>query len=326
MRRLALGLAFAGCAKEDSGAPPSRPEPSEPTTPPEHTADSEPQPTVDCDARIDAPVSVRTLPDARAYHGLAFDDDGTLVGWDGSRTLTKSPYDGPAVPFVPGMLWVEQIDRLPDGDFAVAEISADRVARVSSDGATDTVASGVGVLYGVTVGPDGHVYVANGDVYRAHVDTSALELVVDLGAYTPANAVDFSLDSTTMYIGTLSRSLFAVPLDAALNATSAPVEVARIGNWHDAVAVDECGDIWVPEHFTTSLYRVDGETFEVVEVYTPETILGFGHGAVWGNGSGGWRTDALYQPLPYDGNTVQEVVIDARSGDHVRTWNGARAP
>ena len=41
---------------------------------------------------------------------------------------------------------------------------------------------------------------------------------------------------------------------------------------------------------------------------------------------GGWRDDTLYQPQPYNGNTVREVIIGFQSGDTVRTWNGVAVP
>ncbi|MFH1468869.1 MAG: hypothetical protein ABIO70_31060 [Pseudomonadota bacterium] len=37
---------------------------------------------------------------------------------------------------------------------------------------------------------------------------------------------------------------------------------------------------------------------------------------------GGWKTGALYLPLPYSQNKVKEMWIGAPSGQLVRTWNG----
>ncbi len=35
----------------------------------------------------------------------------------------------------------------------------------------------------------------------------------------------------------------------------------------------------------------------------------YGHGLIFGNGVGGFRNDALYLPVPYNGNKVLEVVV-----------------
>ena len=319
---------FVACAPEPEGGPPDRrnvPDPVPPTetgAPPDtETEDSEAVP-FDCDVLPEAPISSTIMDEVRAYHGIGFDDDGNLIGFDGSRSLMKAPYDGVSTLFIPGMSWVEQIDRLPDGDFAVAEPGADRLTRVTPDGATSAIATGVGWLYGVTVGPDGNVYIANGDVHRVVVETGEVELLVDLGNRSSAHALDFNLDSTTMFIGTIGAGqLLAVPLDDDLNPVGEAEAVAVFGSWHDGVRVDECGDIWVADYSTSSLYRVSGDDYEVHN-FLRASGRDYGHGLMWGNGIGGWRTDALYLPLPYNGSTVKEVVIGARSGAGVRTWKG----
>jgi hypothetical protein len=64
------------------------------------------------------------------------------------------------------------------------------------------------------------------------------------------------------------------------------------------------------------MYRIDPDTGLV------QDLLGhmgnaYGHGAEWGRGIGEWRSDAIYLPQPYDGNTVLEVVIGVPTA---RTW------
>jgi hypothetical protein len=44
----------------------------------------------------------------------------------------------------------------------------------------------------------------------------------------------------------------------------------------------------------------------------------YGHGAIWGNDVGGWRSDAIYAPMPYLGNVVKEIVIEVPGKD----WPG----
>lgn len=335
MRMIAFytSVLLTACAPEPEAGPPDRrnvPDPVPPTETgaPTDTEDTDDTDTVsfECDVRPDAPISAFIMDEVRAYHGIGFDDDGNLIGFDGSRSLMKAPYDGTSALFIPGVQWIEQIDRLPDGDFAVAEPGADRLARVTPDGAMSTIATGVGWLYGVTVGPDGNVYIANGDVHRVVVETGEVELLVDLSNRSSAHSLDFNLDSTMMFIGTIGRGeLLAVPLDDDLNPVGEGEPVAVFGGWHDGVRVDECGDIWVADYSTSSLYRVNGDDYEV-HTFLRASGRDYGHGLMWGNGVGGWRTDALYLPLPYNGNTVKEVVIGAQSGARVRTWKGDPVP
>ena len=281
----------------------------------------------DCSALPTANQGETSFNDARAYHGLAFDDDGNLIGWDGRNSLVKSAYDGGREVWVPGFRSVEQIDRLPDGDFVLADTSGSRIARVSADGATETLASDVGYVYGVTVGPDGNIYIADGGVHRVDVKTGEETTLLPSVPGSSAHSLAFNLDSTRLYIGTVgSGNLFYVDLDENLDPISEPEVYAVVGSgWQDAVEIDACGNLYVPDYYTSSFYRVktDGT---VEEWLSAPTSRQYGHGAVYGTGHGGWREDAIYQPQPYNGNTVREVRIGIPSGDTVRTWNGKKAP
>lgn len=275
-----------------------------------------------CDAPLEEPISETIVDGAVAYHGLAFHEDGWLIGWDGSRSLVAARYGEEPELFAPGVTGVEQIEHLPDGDYAVAEWGADRLARVSPEGAISTITSDVGQLYGLAVGPSGSVFIANGDVYRVDVATGTKEIIVDLPPRVVANVVDLNLDSTRLYVGTVGTGgVYGVDLDDDLNPVGQAIELLTLGSWHDALRVDACGDLWIADLFSATLYRVDGDDFSVhPHTTTPQRL--YGHGLAWGNGAGGWRTDAVYMPLPYGGNQVKEVVIGVASGSSVRQWRG----
>ena len=284
-----------------------------------------------CDELPEFNLRDLTLENARANHGLTFDDAGSLIGWDGRASLVKSRYDGTMNLWVPGMTGVEQIDRLPDGTAVVVDRGAGRIARVTDAGALETLASDVGRVYGLTTGPDGKLYVTNGNIVRIDPATGeSSTLVVPNGTYS-FHAVNFNLDSTRMYLGTSYGvgDVYYVDLDEDLNPITEPqIYASRVGSgWQDGIELDTCGNVYVAEYYTFGLYRISAGDRRVTRLTEPTTTnLYYGHGLVWGSGIDGWREDTLYQPQPYNDSKVREVVIGARSGDTVRTWRGVPAP
>ncbi len=276
----------------------------------------------DCDALPAFNLGDRTLSDARGYHGVTFDDDGNLLGYDGGQSFAKSRYGGERSVFVPGLA-PEGMDRLHDGDFVVSETAGARLVRVTPEGGSETLASGVGYVYGVIVGPDGMIYVTDGNLSRVDPDTGEVTRLIDGTRRYNIHTMNFNLDSTQMYLGTIGRgTVWVVDVDEALNPVGEPVIYAEnVGaGWHDAVGVDACGNLWVPDYSSSGLYRVglDGTVTAMVDARS--TL--YGHGLEWGSGINGWRGDTLYMPQPYNGATVREVIIGVPTGELVRTWKG----
>lgn len=273
-------------------------------------------------------VGDTTLPDARAYHGLAFGDDGSLIGFDG-RSLIKSFYDGTRQTWIPGLSGLQQIDRLPDGDYAAIDGSGTLLRIDALTGGTSSIASNLGYAYGVTTGPDGMVYVvASSTIYRVDPVNNTSAVWFD-GSNVGAtlHVINFNLDSTVAYIGTIGNgTVYYLSLDSNLDPVgSAVVYANRVGSgWHDGLEVDECGNIYVADYSTRGFYRVTpgGTVSSFVDIVMSE----YGHGTAWGSGIGGWRDDTIYQPQPYNSNTIREVVVGFHSADTVRTWNGTPAP
>lgn len=279
----------------------------------------------DCSAMPDFNAGDRIMGEPRGYHGIAFDDFGNQIGWDGRRAITRSVYDGEREAWVAGVGGMEQIDRLPDGTWAFANPAAGAIVRLTEDGATEVISTAVSWAYGVRTGPDGKLYVADGSVYRIDPDTGEAEMLVPAppsGEWV-AHSLDFSLDSTVLYIGTIgSGQLLSVPLDDTLTPTEEPSVFASVGyGWHDAVVLDACGYIYVPDYFSSGFYRISPDGSEVIPIADASDVY-YGHGAVFGSGINGWRYDAVYMPNPYNGNTVREVILGVPPGSSVRTYLG----
>ncbi len=282
--------------------------------------DATPLPVFDCSTVPDEPVSETQIVGARGYHGLAFDDDGNIFGGDNNSPL-RARYDGDVEVFVPGVGYLQQMDFLPDGDLVISSGEDGGLHRVTPDGGTSVLVADVWA-YGVLVGPDGMVYSAgNSQIARTDPGTGVQTTLVTWNIGADPHSMNFNRDFSKLYVGTVgSDAVYAIDLDENLDSVGQPYVFAPdVGDgWHDGVGVDVCGNIYVPDYWTSRLYRIrpDGET-EVYVDWSGDSSR-YGHGAVWGSGLDGWRDDALYLPMPYNGNTVKEIVV----GAPYRTWEG----
>ena len=281
----------------------------------------------DCDDLPSEPVGDKIFDGARAYHGMAFDDDGMLVGWDGRNALTKTAYDDGYETFVPGIRGVEQMQRHPDGTVYMVMLEEGAVYRLWPEGSTEIVVGGLYWGYGLELAPDGSLLIADGNVLRLDPESGELEVLFEKGPNDSwmAHSLTLNLDSTMLYVGGVGDgNIYRAPLDENLAPTGELERFARTpGQWKDGLRMDACGYLWAADYDTSSLYRIspEGET----EVFFKSTGAGYGHGLVWGRSHGGWRSDALYLPLPYDRGRVRELVIGVPDGRLVRTWNGEKA-
>jgi len=267
---------------------------------------------IDCDAVPTSPISETIIQGAKGYHGLALDEFGYIVGSDGS-TLIRSDYAGKWSVFVPNIGACQQMTYMPDGDLAVVRDN-NTIQRVNPKGVQSLITS-TNWVYGLIWGPDDMLYAAGGNqITRIDPITGVTEEVIQVN---DAHTVVFNRDATKMYVGTVSGSnLFEVEMDEDLVPTGPPTLLASFGGYLDGLAVDACGYIFAADYSTSNLYRVSPEGQSAV--FVDWQLTGYGHGMIWGNGIGGWREDALYVPLSYDGNKVKEVVTGIPS----MTWGG----
>jgi len=313
---IATAAALAACVAEVQA-----PEPED--TPPAPGA-----PVVNCAAVPDAPIAQTRVSGARGYHGLAFDDAGWIYGSD-NNAIVRANRDGDVEVFVPGLGTLQQMTFLPDGDLLVSSGENGGLYRITPDGGLSVLAADLHA-YSVLLGPDGRVYsgstlgAASPEIFRTDLETGEVEVIARLEEGIGARSLNFNRDHTLLYVGTAgglgSGAVFEIELDEDLDPTSEPVLLTDGlgGGWTDAVAVDACGRLYVPDSHAFHLYRVDpsGEATLYVDWSGDDGF--YGHDAVFGSGVGGWLPDALYLPTPYSFNRVVELVIGVPS----RTFEG----
>ncbi len=279
------------------------------------TSDTEPVPVdYDCEALPSAPVEDNELTAPRGYHDVLISNDGYAYGFDGN-SIVRSTYEGPLEVFLPRAGNIQQMDWLPDGDMVVGDDFAQDLKRIDSTGASSVIASGLGAVYGVVTGPDEHVWVANGrSIYRVDPTTGDATEWSRLGRGVQGHSLAFKPGDSRLYIGSVGTGVvYTVAFDENYARTGEPEEYVKIdgSGWHDGVAFDACGNLFVADYYTSGLYRVAPDL--TVTTFFRGRQRAYGHGIEWGNGVGGWRADALYLPQPYDNNTVREVVIGVPS-------------
>ncbi|MBL4633003.1 MAG: hypothetical protein JKY56_03975 [Kofleriaceae bacterium] len=294
--------------------------------------------TVDCATIPDVPSSVRTMPGARGYHGLLVTEEGKLLGSNGSSVISSS-YAGETSLFATNTGLGEQMAFLPDGDI-VMQTDDGHLTRITSTGSQSTLSPKVGA-YGVVVGPDDFIYTASwdGQVNRIDPVTGAKErFSINLGKLHP-HSLGFSPDGERLYIGTIpgiiddtfggtgptGDSLFYIDADSNGSFDGEPKALSSAGGWHDAIGVDACGNLYVPDFFDQVLYRI-APNGQAKVLWTPPNKEDYVHGIVWGNDKGGWRSDAIYLPQSYNDNTVLELVIGVPSSEFAGNVINAIAP
>jgi hypothetical protein len=303
-----------------------------------------PLPPVDCAAIPPAPLTYEAayteITGARGTYDLVFDDAGNLYGDNYTVGVVQGDYtSGVEVPFAPG-IHVEGMDRLPDGDLIVK--SSDRAAllRLDANTGADSVFASDEAGYGLVVAPDGTVWTADYEagIHRFSADGTT-KTTIFVGGWVSPRVLDFSPALERLYFGTLGASdgaIYAIDLDADLDPLGDPyVYALGVGNgdYHDSLSTDACGNLYVANYWDHALYRVvpagdpDGDghpngTAEVLYDYASDSY--YGHGATFGSGVGGWRSDAIYAPFPHSpwSPMVAELIVGVPS----RTWPGPVLP
>ena len=282
--------------------------------------DDDSGPFFDCDT-VPTSAGVETIiPGARGYHGLAIDGQDRIVGSDG-WSLIRGDYVGNWSVWMPGIGATEQMTYMDNGDLVYSSVSTGGVHKITPLGGQSLIASGLNA-YGVTIGPDGNIWTAgwNGSVDRIDATTGAVTTLATIYNDSP-HAIGFNLDYSRLYIATVGGStVYTLELDGNYDPVGGAVPWVNVGGgWQDAVAVDICGYVYIPEYWSSTLWRINPTTAAVTAFanWTSNSSY-YGHGGIWGTGQGGWLEDALYVPMPYGGNQVREIYV----GVPGRDWAG----
>jgi hypothetical protein len=258
----------------------------------------------------------------RAYHGIVFDGLGNIFG-NSSGVLYQADHSGGSSIAATGLGTLQQLDLLPGGDIIAASDSDGGLVRIAPNGSVSFVAA-INNVYGLRVGPDGMVYTANENrINRVDPDTGDVSsFIPHFQGFNP-KVFDWTIDFSQMIIGTnyTNGKLWIVDLDANFDPVADPeIFVSSVGDsWHDAVAVDICGNIYVSEFWSGGLYKVSPDGQNVTRlVATGQGSTQYGHGIAWGSGVGGWPTDKIYLPQPYNSDEVIEMGL----GVPYRTFTG----
>ena len=279
---------------------------------------------IDCDRIPVQIVSQQEIVGPKGYHDLAFTDDGYVIGQGAFGDLMRADAYGGIGPFVPNVGETQQMTWLPNGDLAVASLQG--ILRVTPAGAKTVINPDVRP-YGLITGPDGKLYAADQDkVLRVDPATGGQEVLLRSGAlpFGAPRVLQFDLTYTHMYIGTISGRqgrIYVVEVGPDLTPIGQPTVFATgvgSGGYHDAIGIDICGYLYIPEYDTAALYRVSpsGQVQNLLQ--SGLLHRDYAHGLEWGLGVGGFRQDAIYVTQPYDGYRVLELVIGVPSRD----WGG----
>lgn len=282
-------------------------------------------PVVDCATVPDSPISSQILDGARGYHDMLINDQGEMIGADIAGTLIKATYTGQTDVFLPSTGTGEQMEWLDSGEFAfVSETGS--LQRITTAGSITNIASDI-FPYAVVLGLDGQLYTTTDYTARdnqlSKVDpmSGSKQILMEWNPQgDTAHGIGFSIDGRRLYIGTIGDgTVYYLDFDQDMNIVGGLEVFAEnvsqsgpMGGWHDAVGVDACGNVYIPDYRSSNLYRISPEG-EVLTYFRPNSADDYPHAVLWGSGQHGWRDDALYVPLPYNNNQVMEIVIGVPS-------------
>lgn len=261
----------------------------------------------DCSTVSPTPLAARVVPGARGYHGVAFDLNGYLYGQDTGQNLIRADFYGAGSVFLPGNATIQGMDTLPSGELVIASDLGAVVGVDPATGGTRTISTGI-APYGIIIGPDGLIYAGDRqNAYRIDPVTGQRDLYIP---NSEAQSVGFSPDGSKFYFTkTFGPALWQVDLDANYDPIGPPSLLADFGaGYRDGIAVDICGNLYVPDYSTGKMYRIDPVSGAHITYINFQPFANYAHYAVFGSGIGGWRTDALYFPQPYNNYNVGEVV------------------
>ena len=274
------------------------------------------------------PKEETVLEGVNASKGIAWDDEGHLVGSDGT-SLVKSTYSGDQELWIPGAGDVEGLGYLSGGDLiSTYGYGRGEIIRYTPEGGQTVLVGGLD-NYSVAIAPNDMIFAAGWDGgFIVDPDTGDYTQILSDGqpmfpqGVSP-RSLTFSADFRTLYIGTIDNQgrIYTLALDEDYQ-PAGDVELFATGlghGWHDGLGLDACGNVYAVDYDSSSLYRASRDGKEVVKLVDwSANSRQFGHGLAFGTGSDGWRIDAIYLPMPESNKTVKEIVL----GVPGRDWEG----
>ena len=157
---------------------------------------------VDCDDLPPIPPPIELIEGFTGSEDFAFDGDGWVVSVNNQGNLVRHTYDGEMEIIKPNLTHeAAGTEILPGGDFVVCDVAAGALVRVTPEGGTTTLVSGLSYPNGVEVDLDGYVYVSEhnaGRVRRVDPDTGEYTIIAE--GLTNPNGLAFDPTHQTLYV------------------------------------------------------------------------------------------------------------------------------
>lgn len=197
--RTALALLLLGaCRGEPDGTKPD-PEPGDDTG----VVDPGPE----CGELPEAPFPTERIGGFTASEDFVFDAEGHIISIDDAGNLIRQDREGNKTVIVPNVGEAAGMSMLPNGDIVLANVSQGTVDRVTPDGDTSRLTTGIAYPNGLAVDSAGIVYVSEhsaGRIRRIDPETGDYDIIAD-GLLNP-NGLGFSPDEQTLYVNSFGGS------------------------------------------------------------------------------------------------------------------------
>jgi hypothetical protein len=263
-----------------------------------------PAPASRCSSPRPLPVTARRVIEGRPSDDIAFDRDGHLVGFD-RQAVVRLLRSGAVEPLATDVIGNRggTLSALPGGELIVGDFQRSRAVRLTTSGQVAPIAGDVPSPMKMVRGPGQALYVTGkgGTITRiSETDnrvSTAATTSFDLGG------LSFGSDYRVLYVGALTTDgIYA--LDVQADGSLSPPRLWRAGvDRAQALATDECGDVYAISEGDARIRRVRASGAEVV-ASVPQAFM---WSLAFGSGRQGWSGTALYAQEP--GGRVHELEL-----------------
>lgn len=210
LSRLVLVLSLAGCTTEpktnenidpDAKDEQARPDGSDGSDGSDSGASDTGEPALECDSLPAPPYTPEKLRGFTRSEDFVFDAEGHIISIDNSGNLVRQSHGGAKEVMVPRVGEVAGMGMLPNGDIVLAQVERGAVQRITADGSTFNLATGIDYPNGITVDSAGMVYVSEhirGRIRQIDPETET-STIIATGLVYP-NGLAFSPDESVLYV------------------------------------------------------------------------------------------------------------------------------